>query len=141
MGDRILIGHGGSTLWESLRDYLVRDLSLEYEEFNRMTPAGLPHSVRLKQMLDNSRFAFLVFTAEDQHADGSLHARENVIHELGLAQGRFGFTKAIVLLEHSCTEISNIQGVSQIRFPAGDVLAKRVEIKQVLVREGIITEG
>jgi len=38
---------------------------------------------------------------EDQHADGELNARENVIHELGLSQGNLGFTKAIALLEDS----------------------------------------
>ena len=26
-------------------------------------------------------------TAEDEHADGTKHARENVIHEVGLFQG------------------------------------------------------
>ena len=36
---------------------------------------------------------------EDEHKDGSVHPRENVIHEAGLFQGRLGFPRAIVLLE------------------------------------------
>ena len=50
--------------------------------------------------------AFLVLTAEDEQTDGTLHARENVIHEAGLFQGRLGFEKAIILLEEGCQEFS-----------------------------------
>ena len=42
-------------------------------------------------MMSTSCFAFLIMTGEDEHADESKHARENVIHEAGLFQGRFGF--------------------------------------------------
>jgi predicted nucleotide-binding protein len=77
-------------------------------------------------------------TGEDAHPDGQ-HARENVIHEVGLFQGRLGFERAIVLLEDGCRSFSNIDGLGQIRFPKGDVNAKTEEIRQVLEREGILT--
>ena len=73
-------------------------------------------------------------TAEDEHADGTQHARENVIHEIGLFQGRNGFERAIVLAEEGCTEFSNIHGLNQIRFPDGDLLARSEQIRQVLER-------
>jgi hypothetical protein len=62
----------------------------------------------------------------------------NVIHEAGLFQGRFGFEKAIVVLEDGCEDFSNIHGVGQIRFPQGNVAAAFEEIRQVLEREGLI---
>ena len=34
-------------------------------------------------MLSSAGFAFLVMTGEDMHDDNELHARENVIHEIG----------------------------------------------------------
>src|SRR5437763_9045875 len=43
----------------------------------------LVHERRFKQMLKRATFAFLVMTAEDEHADDKKHARENVIHEIG----------------------------------------------------------
>ena len=64
-------------------------------------------------MLDRALFAFLVMTGEDQHGDGTTHARENVIHEAGLFQGRLGFEKAIILLEEGCAEFSNIHGLTK----------------------------
>jgi predicted nucleotide-binding protein len=45
----------------------------------------------------------------------------NVIHEVGLFQGRLGFKRAIVLLEEGCKEFSNIQGLGQIRYPKGNI--------------------
>ena len=96
---KVFIGHGGSHIWRELKDFIVDRLGLEYEEFNRISPAGKATSDRLKEMLEVSRIAFLIMTGEDEQADGSLRARDNVIHEIGLFQGKLGFEKAIILLE------------------------------------------
>jgi predicted nucleotide-binding protein len=77
-------------------------------------------------------------TAEDEQADGKIRARENVVHEVGLFQGRLGFSKAIVLLEDGCEEFSNIHGLGQIRFPNKNIGAKFEDIRAVLEREGLI---
>ncbi len=89
-------------------------------------------------MLNQSVFAFLVMTAEDEHNDGSRHARENVIHEAGLFQGRLGFKRAIIVLEDGCTEFGNIHGLGQIRFPAKSIRAVFEEVRRVLERESLI---
>ena len=99
--------------------------------------AGLSTKERLETMLDGAVFAFLVMTGEDERADGKKVARANVIHEVGLFQGRLGFERAIVLLEDGCEEFSNIVGLTQIRFPAGKVSAQFEEIRRVLEREKI----
>ncbi|TOC17104.1 hypothetical protein CGJ89_25190 [Vibrio parahaemolyticus] len=91
-------------------------------------------------MLDQASFAFLIMTAEDEHADNTLHARENVIHEVGLFQGRLTFKRAIILLEDGCQEFSNIHGVGQIRFPKGNIRAAFEDIRMVLEREGLIEQ-
>jgi len=138
---RIFIGHGRSTAWKDLRDLLRDRLGLDWEEFNRDSAAGLATTERLNEMLDRSCFAFLVMTSEDEHSDGSKHARENVIHEMGLFQGRLGFKRAIVLLEEGCKEFSNIHGLTQIRFPPGNIEAKSEDIRKVLEREQIPGDG
>jgi predicted nucleotide-binding protein len=134
----VFIGHGRSETWKQLKDFLVERLGLEFEEFNRESAAGIPTTERLEAMMKNSRFAFLVMTGEDDRGDGSRYARDNVIHEIGLFQGRHGFRKAIVLLEDGCEEFSNIRGLTQIRFPVGKILIKLEEIRAVLEREGVL---
>jgi len=136
---KIFIGHGRSEVWRVLKDLIQDRLHLEWDEFNRESPAGIPTADRLQEMIKSASFAFLVMTAEDEHADKTLHARENVIHEIGLFQGKLTFRRAIVLLEDGCTEFSNIHGVNQIRFPQGNILAKSEEIRRVLEREGILS--
>lgn len=138
IGTNIFIGHGRSPYWRELKDFVSDRLCLPWDEFNRVPVAGVTNIARLSQMLDQACIALLVMTAEDEQADGDLHARMNVIHEVGLFQGRLGFSRAIVLLEDGCKEFSNIQGLGQIRFPKGKISAIFEDIRQVLEREGIV---
>ena len=138
MSRTIFIGHGRSHAWKDLEKFLSTRLELSCDEFESICPAGKTIVGRLEEMLDKACFAFLVMTAEDRDLDGTYHARHNVIHEIGLFQGRLGFTKAIVLLEEGCEEFSNIHGLVQIRFPQEEVRARFEDIRDVLVREGIL---
>jgi hypothetical protein len=117
----IFIGHGHDRQWMELRDHL-RDhqkFQVATYEIEPRTPS-LTQNV-LQSMLDQSTIACLLFTGEITHDDGSLHARENVIHELGLFQGRLGFSKVIILLDEGVHEFSNIYGINQIRFSKGKI--------------------
>jgi len=135
---KVFIGHGGSKDWLMLKDFIRERLHLEYDEFNRESVAGVATKERLEQMLDSAVFGFIVMTGEDKHSDNTVHARENVVHEIGLFQGRLGFGRAIVVLEKGCEEFSNIVGLGQIRFPKGDIKAAFEDIRMVLEREKII---
>ena len=97
-GGKIFIGHGRSPVWREIKDFVSERLELPWDEFNREATPGLTTSERLSQMLEQASFAFLVMTAEDEHVNATLHARENVIHEVGLFQGRLGPRRAIVVL-------------------------------------------
>lgn len=138
VGTNVFIGHGRSHVWRDLKDFVTERLKLPFDEFNRVPVAGVTNIARLSEMLDSAVVAFIVMTAEDEQADGKMEARTNVIHEVGLFQGRLGFTRAIVLLEEGCEEFSNIQGLGQIRFPKGDIKSRFEEIRQVLEREKVI---
>ncbi|MCF6244101.1 MAG: nucleotide-binding protein [Sulfurovum sp.] len=138
IGTNIFIGHGRSPFWRELKDFVSDRMELPCDEFNSVPVAGITNITRLAQMLDQASIAFLIMTAEDEQADGNHHARMNVIHEVGLFQGRLGFERAIVLLEEGCQEFSNIQGLGQIRFPKGNISAIFEEVRQVLEREGIV---
>jgi hypothetical protein len=137
----VFIGHGRDPQWKDVAEFVSNRLKLPVEEFNRQPAAGMTTKERLEEMLKKATFAFLVMTAEDEHTDTSLHARENVIHEIGLFQQKLGFRRAIVLLEEGCREFSNIAGIVQIRFPKGYIKATYEEIRQVLEREAVLRAG
>jgi hypothetical protein len=135
---RVFIGHGRSPVWRELKDFLSDRLDLPWDEFNRESTAGIPTAERLTEMLKSVGFAFLIMTAEDEHADETLHARENVIHEVGLFQGRLGMRRAIILLEEGCSTFSNIHGLTYIPFPRDNISASFENVRKVLERERFI---
>ena len=137
-GEKLFIGHGRSPVWLELEKFLTDRLNLEVDEFNRFSAAGKSTKERLSEMLDEAAFAFLVMTGDDEQAVGDFRPRMNVVHEAGLFQGRLGFERAIILLEEGCQDFSNIDGLNQIRFPTGDIIAKSEEIRKVLEREGML---
>jgi predicted nucleotide-binding protein len=136
MGDKIFVGHGRSKEWLVLQEFLRYRLGLPVEEFNSSPTAGIMTAARLKEILNNAAFAFLVMTAEDERPDGGYNL--NVVHEAGLFQGCLGFERAIILLEDGCEPFSNIDGLGQIRFPKEDISAKFEEVRRTLEREGLI---
>ncbi|MDF0666737.1 MAG: nucleotide-binding protein [Nitrospira sp.] len=136
-GRRVFIGHGRSPLWEELKEFLDR-LGLPWDEFNREAVAGFGTPEVLKDKLSQAAFAFFVMTAEEAHADSTIHPRPNVIHEAGLFQGRLGFQKAIVLLEEGCSEFSNIAGLTHIPFKPGKIQESFKACQSVLEREGLL---
>ena len=134
----IFIGHGRSAVWRELKDLIEDELGLSTDEFNRVPVAGATIAERLEEMLNTATMAFLVMTGEDEQPDGRLHARLNVVHEAGLFQGRLGFDRAILLLEHGCDEFTNIAGLVQLRFPKGEIKSVFEDVRGVLKREGLL---
>lgn len=139
----VFIGHGHNPCWKELKDHLQEQHDIKVVAYETGARAG--HSIRdiLEQMVFESSFALLVFTGEERQEDGAWRARQNVIHEAGLFQGRLGFSRAIILLEDGVDELSNVQGVQHIRFSKnnikevfGDVLATlRRESKKMMSRK------
>jgi predicted nucleotide-binding protein len=89
----------------------------------------------LEEMEDSASFAIMVMTAENEGADGKMHARENVIHEVGLFQGALGARKVVLLLEEGCEEFSNRAGVQYIPFAKGNIKEAFGEVLAALKRE------
>lgn len=138
MHKKVFIGHGRSHVWKDLVEIIEKRLGLVTDAFEREVSVGTTTHSRIHNMLDSANFAFLIMTAEDLHSDNKHHARENVIHEIGLFQGRLGPERAIILLEDGCEEFGNIIGLTQIRFPKGNIKSKFLEIHDVLQEHKLI---
>jgi predicted nucleotide-binding protein len=131
----IFIGHGRSSLWRDLKDHLTDKHDYKIEAYETGARAG--HAIRdiLDEMANKSSFAILVMTGEDEDKTGQLKARPNVIHEIGLFQGRLGFSRAIVLLEDETEEFSNLFGIQQLRFSKGNIKEVFGDVLATLKRE------
>jgi predicted nucleotide-binding protein len=131
----VFIGHGRSPLWRDLKDHLHEKHGYEVVAYETGARAG--HTIRdvLEDMVAKSSFALLVMTAEDEQADGNFRARQNVVHEAGLFQGRLGFARAILLLEERVEEFTNVQGVQYLRFSSGNIKEVFGDVLATLRRE------
>ncbi|QYF74753.1 TIR domain-containing protein [Cryobacterium sp. PAMC25264] len=119
---RIFVGHGGKGgQWRDLKDHLTDVHGYEVVAFESGARAGNVVRDVLSSMLDASTFAILVMTGEDAQDDGTMRARQNVVHEAGLFQGRLGFSRAIILLEDGTANFSNLDGIQYIPFSAGNI--------------------
>ena len=134
----VFIGHGRATDWRDLAVFLRDELKCDVVEFNSDPTAGYFTGERILEMLDRTRFALLVMTAEDEQADGKFQARQNVLHEIGLCQGRLGFHRAVIVKEDKAEEFSNVKGLTYIDFVRRRIPGAFPEIVRILVREGLV---
>ncbi|WP_330466780.1 TIR domain-containing protein [Micromonospora zamorensis] len=132
----IFIGHGGgSHEWMVLKDHLQ-----DHHKYRIITWESKPRAGRavvevLNELLDQANFALLVHSGEDETRDGQLRARQNVVHETGLFQGRLGQRRAILLRERTCEPFSNSHGIIQIQYTKGSIRETYGEIIAVIKEE------
>jgi predicted nucleotide-binding protein len=131
----IFVGHGQSSQWRDLKDHLHEKHGFRVEAYETGARAGFTIADILQRLAEEAGFALLVLTGDDVDPSGQLHARENVIHEAGLFQGKLGFARAIVLLEQDCNEFSNIAGLQQVRFAKGNIKEAFGEVLATIRRE------
>lgn len=135
---KIFIGHGRSKLWARLQIYLKDDLNLQTLTFEEESRTSENIVNILSEFLDNSSLAILVMTAEDETSEGKIRARQNVIHEVGLFQGRLGFDKVIILKQEEVEEFSNIDGLQYIPFSGETIENCFYELQRKLKKLGLI---
>lgn len=131
----IFIGHGRHPAWRDLKDHLHEKHGFAVDAYETGARAGYSIKEFLEECQGDTDFALLVHTAEDEDSLGELHARENVVHETGLFQGRLGLRRAIVLREDGCKEFSNLAGVQEIRFSKANIRETFGEVLATIKRE------
>lgn len=131
----LFIGHGGNTIWKDLSEYLHHVQEFPVQTYEYGARSGRSVKEVLEEMSNESTMAFFVATGEDECTDGQIRARENVVHEIGLFQGRLGFRRAIILLEEGISEFSNIKGTAQIRFSKGNIREVFGDVISTIERE------
>jgi predicted nucleotide-binding protein len=113
----VFIGHGHSPLWRELKDYIENDLNLRTVYFEQASHVGEHPAEFLQGFLAGTVCSVIVLTGDDEQADRRERARQNVVHETGLFQGRLGFKKVAMVIQDGVEEFSNVAGIVPIRFP------------------------
>lgn len=131
----IVIGHGSSPAWRDVKDYLHDQCGFDVEAFETDERASQTIPAVISSLGDKSNMAIIVLTGEDKMADDRIRARQNVIHELGKFQERFGNNKTIVLVEKGVELPSNISGIIYVGFEPGQIKSALGDIMVTINRE------
>jgi predicted nucleotide-binding protein len=137
-GGHIFVGHGRSPLWARLELYLKNELKLQTLSFESESRTSETIINILESFLDKSSYAILIMTGEDDTLDGKTRARQNVIHEAGLFQGRLGFDKVIILKQAEIEEFTNIAGLQYISFTGDEIEQTFYQLGRALKKIGLI---
>jgi predicted nucleotide-binding protein len=137
-GKSVFIGHGRSLAWLAVRRVLQEEWGLKIVCFESEPRTSKSIVSILNEMLDQANFGVIVLTAEDVTSTGEVRGRQNVIHEAGLAQGKLGFEKVVILKQEGVEEPSNLAGLQYISFPENKIEKAFYELQAVLKRERLI---
>ena len=118
--------------------HLSDELHLSVEVWESDSRAGRHNVEVLKGFLSACGFAVLVVTGDDTAHDGVVRARQNVIHEIGLFQGRIGFERVALLEQEGLEGFSNIDGLQRIPFQGIKIEQCFYELDRMLRRERFI---
>jgi len=106
--------------------------------FEKSSRVGMHIAEILAEFIQEADCAVILLTADDKQPDGLDRARQNVVHEVGVFQGRFGFRRVAMLIQDGVEEFTNVTGIMPIRFKDHHIDHTFVGLRGWLKREGLI---
>jgi sugar/nucleoside kinase (ribokinase family) len=117
----IFIAHGRDSQWLAVKEFIDIECRLPTLAFNSGAWSGKAVTEALERYLEQCSFAVCVLTAEDTHGGNREWARQNVVHEVGLFQGRYGMHRVVLLVEDGCGFVPIAPAEQVVHFPRGAV--------------------
>lgn len=118
---RVFVTHGRTHDWLAVKDYIESDVQLKTAELAQQPNMGRTVIEKLIDTADGCDSAVIVMTGDDVDDQGDVRVRENVMHEIGFFQGRYGRDRVILLHEDNVNIPTNLSGVVYSPFPKGRV--------------------
>lgn len=120
---RVFISHGRSVEWREVQAYIEKDIGLATLELAQEPSIGQTIIEKLDNNASSCDSAVIVMTGDDIDADGQARARENVMHEIGFFQAKYGRSRVALLHEEAVSIPTNLSGVVYAPFPKGYIAA------------------
>ncbi|MGH9822011.1 MAG: TIR domain-containing protein [Blastocatellia bacterium] len=129
---RVFISHGRSEDWRQVQAYLEKDLNFQTLELAQAPNLGRTVLQKLWEESGKCSLAVIIMTGDDTSVEDVPRARENVIHEIGFFQGRFGLAGVCLLHEEGTNIPSNIHGLVYIAYAKSNIRATFGELYREL---------
>lgn len=120
LSSNVFISHGHNELLKlTLKDFVQNRYGRQPIILSEVPSKSMTVVEKLEKTSLQCNCAIILMTKDDQTEDGGLRARQNVIHEIGFFQGKYGRGKVILLAERGLELFSNISGIIRIEFDPG----------------------
>jgi predicted nucleotide-binding protein len=120
---RVFISHGQSADWREVQAFIEKDIGLATLELAQEPSIGQTIIEKLENNASSCNSAVIVMTGDDIDANGQARARENVMHEIGFFQAKYGRGRVALLHEEAVSIPTNLSGVVYVPFPKGNIAA------------------
>lgn len=120
---RVFISHGRSNDWRAVQSFIEKDVGLPTIELAQEPSMGL---TIIEKLIDNAArcdSAVIVMTGDDTANQDQARVRENVMHEIGYFQGRYGRDAVVLLHEEGVNIPTNLAGIAHVPFPKENIAA------------------
>jgi sugar/nucleoside kinase (ribokinase family) len=133
----VFLAHGHDPQWRRLRRFLEDECRVPVHTLENASEGRV---AAMRRMLAMCSFAICLLTAEDIMQAGSAQADQNVVHQAGLFQGRYGFSRVLLLVEAGVEPVSNVSGLVALSFRRELVESTFWQIARLLRREGLMSD-
>ncbi len=130
---RVFITHGHDPAWHQVQNFIEKECQpkLPTLELAHAPSKGRTVIEKLDGESQHCSFAVIVMTGDDI-VDDEIRVRENVMHEIGFFQGRYGRNRVCLLNEDGVNPPSNLSGIVYCPFPKGQVTAALIDLQREL---------
>lgn len=123
VSNTVFISHGRAKDWYEVQAHIEKDLGIRTKELAQEANAGGTIIEKLEATAALCDAAVIVMSGDDTASEGQARVRENVMHEIGYFQGRYGRSKVVLLHEEGVNVPSNLAGIVYVPYPKAAVSA------------------
>lgn len=117
----VFISHGTSDDWMKVQSFIERDLGVKSIELAQEPNQGNTIISKLDSASESCCFAVVIMSGDDKNETGAVKVRENVMHEIGFFQGRYGIENVCLVYENGVSVPSNLSGIVYLPYERGGI--------------------
>jgi len=139
LSTKVFIGHGRDAVVRGkVKDFIVDRCGFDAIILQEQPSTGMTVIEKLEKYGRQADYAVLILTGDDVLQDGEVHARQNVIQELGWFQGVVGRRRTAILLQEGVELGSNVGGVVYLPFPDQRVETTFEDLRKEFEEAGLL---
>lgn len=120
---RVFLTHGHSSDWRRVQPFIEKDVGIPTIELAQQPNKGRTLIEKLEDNANHCDSAVIVMTSDDIANGQEARVRENVMHEIGFFQGRYGRNFVVLIHEEGVNIPTNLSGVAYIPFAKDNIEA------------------